>query len=66
MLYELLALLPIADEWDIPDLKAKVESEIIHKHDLVQRLLPFHEQSEWQNKSHAVSNFVVLHSAASS
>ena len=47
LLSELLALLPIADEWDMPDLKAKIESEIIHKHDLVQRLLPFHEKSEW-------------------
>ena len=48
LLYELLALLPIADEWDMPDLMNKVESEIIHKHDLVQRLLPLHEESGWR------------------
>jgi len=45
LLYELLALLRIADSWDMPELKAKVELEI-HKHDLVQRLLPLYRISE--------------------
>ena len=57
LLYELLALLPIADEWDMPDLKTKVESKIIHKHDLVQRLLPLHAESGWRiNKNSHMSN----------
>ncbi len=45
LLYELLALLRIADAWDMPELKAKVELEI-HKHDLVQRLLPLYRISK--------------------
>lgn len=45
LLYELLALLRIADSWDMPELKAKVELEI-HKHDLVQRLLPLYRISK--------------------
>jgi len=58
LLYELLALLPIADEWDMPDLKTKVESKIIHKHDLVQRLLPLHERSGWRiDKNSRLANF---------
>ena len=47
LLYELLALLPIADEWNMPNLKAQVETDITYKPDLVQCLLPFHEQGEW-------------------
>jgi hypothetical protein len=47
LLYELLALLPIADEWNMPNLKAQVEFHIIYRQDLVQRLLPLHEESEW-------------------
>ena len=62
LLYELLALLPIADEWDMPDLKTKVESKIIHKHDLVQRLLPLHAESGWpiDKNSHMSNLFIVL------
>ncbi len=52
LLYELLALLPIADEWDMPDLKAKVESEIIHNRDFVQHLLFLHGRS----RSHVDKN----------
>lgn len=46
LLYELLALLTIADEWNIPNLKTQIERHIIFRHDLVQRLLPLHEESE--------------------
>ena len=58
LLYELLALLLIADEWDMPDLMNKVESEIIHKHDFVQRLLPLHQESGWRRieKNSRISN----------
>jgi len=45
LLYELLGLLRIADLWDMPALKEKVENEI-HKHDLVQRFLPLHQKSK--------------------
>lgn len=32
----------------MPDLKAKIEQNIIHKHDFVQRLLPDHSLSEFR------------------
>lgn len=38
LLNDLLELLPIADEWDIPQLKHLLEHKIIHKYDMIQKL----------------------------
>lgn len=35
---DLLELLGTADEWQMEDLKAKLQWEIIHKHKMIQRL----------------------------
>lgn len=47
LLYELLALLPIADEWIFTDLKSKIEFELVHKSYFVQLLLPLHADGEY-------------------
>lgn len=43
---DLLELLPIADEWDMPQLKRLLESKIIHKYDMIQRLPQQYDASE--------------------
>ncbi|KAH9474330.1 Sacsin [Psilocybe cubensis] len=41
LLNDLLELLPIADEWDIPQFKCLIEHKIIHEYDMIQKL-PHH------------------------
>lgn len=38
LLRDLLQLMSIAEEWDMPKLKEKLESNIIYKFDMIQRL----------------------------
>ncbi|KAF8963747.1 hypothetical protein BDZ97DRAFT_1919523 [Flammula alnicola] len=38
LMRDLLELLPIADEWNMPDLKAKLEWNIVYKYDVIQKL----------------------------
>ncbi|KAF9557584.1 hypothetical protein CPC08DRAFT_751892 [Agrocybe pediades] len=38
LLRDVLDLLKVADQWDIPDLKSEMENAIIHTHDLIQRM----------------------------
>lgn len=38
LMRDLLEVLPIAEEWDMKDLKKKIQHEIIYKHDMIQRL----------------------------
>lgn len=55
-LQHLLELLPIADEWDIPALKLKIEETIIHTHDMIQRLPQEYQNSESINFSSGFSS----------
>jgi hypothetical protein len=38
LLRDFLQLMSIAEEWDVPKLKEKLEWNIIHKFDMIQRL----------------------------
>jgi hypothetical protein len=45
LLRDLLQLMSIAEEWDMPKLKEKLESNIIHKFDMIQRLPHLNDKS---------------------
>ncbi|KAF8963743.1 hypothetical protein BDZ97DRAFT_1818947 [Flammula alnicola] len=43
LMRDFLELLPIADQWDMPDLKEKIEWSMIHKYDMLQSLPHAHQ-----------------------
>jgi len=46
LLFELLDLLPRADEWDMSSLRSRIETSVIDEHKFVQRLPLQHANSK--------------------